>query len=304
MAAAPTAAFFAVFAIASSAGAGLASPALVAVVGRTLPERSVPRSQAVVNAGTGPGLVLAGVLALVLLPDWRTAWVLAAIVTVLAGTVVLLADGRGDMAAVRARVLPPRSWYAAHARVIAAALLMGFGSAAAWTYTRTVLVDAGAGETISIVAWVALGLGGTVVIVSSRFTDRLEPRLLWAVTAGLIAIASAVIAMGAAVPALVLIAAVVFGWAYTAGSGALIGWTTLIDTERAAAGTALLFVVLILGQAGGAVAAGALVVAGGYPPAFLVAAVVSLAAAAIGVMGRRNRTGIQPPPVAPSPPIE
>jgi predicted MFS family arabinose efflux permease len=303
MAAAPTSAFFAVFAITGSAGAGLASPALVAVVGRNLTERSAPRSQAVVNAGTGPGLVLAGVLALVLLPDWRTAWVIAAVVAVLAGAVVLLADHRNPADTAPARVLPPRSWYAAHARVIAAALLMGFGSAAAWTYTRTVLVDAGAGETISIVAWVALGLGGTVVIVSSRFTDRLEPRLLWAVTAVLVAIASAVIATGTAVPVLVLAAAVVFGWAYTAGSGALIGWTTLIDTERAAAGTALLFVVLILGQAGGAVAAGALVVVGGYPSAFLVAAAVSLAAAAIGVMGRRNRIRVQSPPIAPSPPI-
>lgn len=288
MAASPGASFFAVCSIASSAGAGLASPALVALVGRNVVERSVPRSQAVVNAGTGPGLALAGVLALALLPNWRGAWVVAAAVAVLAGALVLLADRGPSTDGTPGAALPPPSWYAGHVRVIAAALLMGFGSAAVWTYARTVMVDAGAGETMSIVAWIALGIGGSVVIVSSRITDRIAPRLLWAVTSVLIAAASAIIAIGSALPVVVLAAAVVFGWAYTAGSGALIGWTTSIDGERASAGTALLFVVLILGQAGGAVVSGSLAVSSGYPSAFLVAAVVSAAAGVMGVVGRRR----------------
>ncbi|RWZ59175.1 MFS transporter [Labedella populi] len=296
MAVAPNVTLFAVFAIGSSAGAGLASPALVTLVGRNLPERSVPRFQTVVNAGTGPGLALAGLLALLLLPDWRAAWFLSAVFTVIVGVLVLLADRGPAPDASPARALPPLSWYVDHTRVIVAALLMGFGSAAVWTYARTVLVDAGSGETLSITAWVALGLGGSTVILSSRFTDRAEPRHLWAVTAGLIAITSAIVGVGSERPAVILGAAVIFGWAYTAGSGALIGWTMRIDSERAAAGTALLFVVLILGQAIGAVAAGLLVVVAGYPLAFLAAAAVGAGAAGMGVT--RTRHGSDPGPAA------
>jgi predicted MFS family arabinose efflux permease len=164
---------------------------------------------------------------------------------------------------------------------------MGFGSAAVWTYTRTVLIDAGAGETVSVVAWIALGVGGAVVIVSSRWTDGVAPSRMWAVTAALIALASAAIGVASARPELVLVACVVFGWAYTAGSGALIGWTAQIDPARAPTGTALLFVVLILGQAVGAVVAGLLVVAGGYPLAFLVAGAASAGAAVLAVVRSR-----------------
>jgi predicted MFS family arabinose efflux permease len=294
MAAAPSTTLFGIAAVASSAGAGIASPALVALLGRNLSDRSLPRFQAVVNAGTGPGLAIAGVLALVLLPDWRAAWWVAAAVTVLVGVVVILADraptaGRATSGSGATSGLPPRSWYRAHARVIAAALLMGFGSAAVWTYTRTVLIDAGAGETVSVVAWVALGVGGAVVIVSSRWTDGVPPSRMWAVTAALIALASVAIGLASARPEFVLIACVVFGWAYTAGSGALIGWTAGIDPARAPTGTALLFVVLILGQAGGAVVAGILVVAGGYPLAFLAAGAASAGAAVLAVV--RSRPG-------------
>ncbi|RWZ51037.1 MFS transporter [Labedella phragmitis] len=286
MAIAPTATLFGVAAVVSSAGAGIASPALVALLGRNLSGRSLPRFQAVVNAGTGPGLAVAGILALVLLPHWRAAWWVSTAVTLVVGVVVVLADRGSAAGPTTTRPsehggLPPRSWYRAHARVIVAALLMGFGSAAVWTYTRTVLIESGAGETVSVVAWIALGAGGAVVIVSSRWTNGVPPSRMWAMTAALIAIASAAIGAGSARSALVLVACVAFGWAYTAGSGALIGWTAQIDAARAPTGTALLFVVLILGQAVGAVVAGLLVVAGGYPLAFLVAGAASAGAAVL-----------------------
>ncbi len=304
---------FAVFAVLGSAGAGTASPALVALVQRTAPEPTRARSQAVVNAGTGPGLVAAGILALVLLPDWRLSWAIAAVVAIGAAAVALLSvrrpEFRGPEGAARAtagtrsaaaRLFPPASWFRQHARVIGGAILMGAGSAGVWTFTRTLLVDAGADEIVSILAWVALGIGGSAVIVSARWTDRTPPPVLWAATAVLIAAASVTVAAGAGTPPLVLLACVVFGWAYTAGSGALIAWTARLDAERAPTGTALLFVTLILGQAIGAVALGAIVGAGGHPPAFLAAAGVSATAALAALTGRHEPTVGTPasPPIA------
>ena len=92
MALAPGTATFVPAAIVSSAGAGLASPALVGVVARNVPAERRDRAQAVVNSGTGPGLVAAGALALVLLPQWRLGFVIGAGLTALAGVLVLVLD--------------------------------------------------------------------------------------------------------------------------------------------------------------------------------------------------------------------
>lgn len=285
---------FGVAAVVSSAGAGLASPALVRLVQRNLTAERANGAQAVVNSGTGPGLVAAGVLALVLLPDWRTAWAVAALVTVLAGAAVLLTDRAGAAAPAPApasppapepptdtgaTTVPPRPWFAAHRRPVLVALLLGAGSAAVWTYGRTLLVDAGAPTTLSVVAWIALGAGGAAVALTSRRLGRLPARSAWTRTASVVAIATLGLGLaaqlhGGALTAAALVCCALFGWGYTAATGALITWTAELDRDRAAAGTSVLFVVLVLGQAVGAAAAGSAVLTAGTGPVFVAAAVV------------------------------
>lgn len=292
MAAAPNAVIFAVSAIASSAGAGLASPALVALLQRDPRTRRSPRAQTIVNSGTGPGLVAAGVLALVLLPNWRLAWVIAALVTVtVASVVIVAADGDSEAAPAR-RSLPPASWFVAHRTVLAAALLLGCGSAAVWNYGRTLLVESGADARVTVTAWIALGAGGTAVIFAGRWLERRGPRAAWILTACTVAVTSASLGVAARTWApLALAACAAFGWGYTAATGALIAWTTEIDPERAPAGTALLFITLILGQALGAGATGILLSSAGYTAAFLGAAAVSAFAAALAVASGRRGQG-------------
>ncbi|MFL2001564.1 MFS transporter [Microbacterium sp. A1-JK] len=284
MAVAPVSLVFAVFAIASSAGAGLASPALVAVLQRDPATSRSPRGQAIVNAGTGPGVVLAGALALLLAPDWRLAWVVAAVVTALAAVGVLGAARGGADAAVPP-TFPALPWFVAHRRVLLAALLFGAGSAAVWTYGRTMLVASGTSSGASMAAWISLGVGGTLVIVTARWMERLEPPVAWIVTAIVVAFATAAVLAGGG---WALVAFAAFGWGYTAGSGVLIAWTAQIDAPRAPAGTALLFVTLILGQALGAAVVGGVIPAAGYPVAFVLAAAVS-AVALVPAVGARPR---------------
>jgi predicted MFS family arabinose efflux permease len=283
MALAPAPGPFAAAAVLSSAGAGLASPALVALVQRGVPAPSRDRAQTVVNAGTGPGLVVAGTLALLLLPDWRSAWLVAASATAVVAALVLVLGRSAPGGAAAPRVVPPASWVVAHRRVLAAALLLGAGSAAVWTYGRTLLTAAGAAPALSTVAWIALGLGGAAVIGTARWTDALRPGAAWAATAGVVAAASAALAVAAGSTPAALVACVAFGWGYTAATGALIAWTTRIDASRAPTGTAILFVTLVLGQAVGAAGAGALVGAAGYGATFLAAAVVAAVGALLGV---------------------
>ncbi|QWS33736.1 MFS transporter [Curtobacterium aetherium] len=298
-AASPSASWFAVATVVASAGAGLASPALVRLVQRDLPAERVDRAQAVVNSGTGPGLVAVGALALVLLPDWRSAWVVAAVVTVTAGAAVLLTDrhapdgpttpsgsGADEPAPGRGRgrtrhlVLPPPTWFVAHRRPVLVALLLGAGSSAVWTFGRSLLVGAGAPDTLSVVAWTALGLGGAAVALTARPLARLRARTAWTVTAAAVALATLGLGLAPQAIPLALVCCAVFGWGYTAATGALIAWTTELDAGRAAAGTSVLFVVLVLGQAVGAAVAGSAVHVLGTGAVFVVAAaVVGLAAA-------------------------
>ena len=292
MAAAQQTAIFAVFAVVGSAGAGLASPGLVSIVRRHARGGDDSRGQAVVNAGTGPGLVAAGVLALVLLPDWRTAWFVVAAFTLLAGAAVLASDrtrtGAGRTSS-RGTRLPPASWFADHRAIVAAAFLMGAASAAMWNFGRTVLVDAGASDEISVLAWTALGIGGTAVIGTARPMSLLHPRTAWIVTSLTITIASAVFGLAPGSTIVALVACGAFGWGYTAATGALIAWTTRIDAARASAGTSLLFVILIAGQAVGATIVGVLIPAG-PGLAFVVAAAAALAStfAAIAAVTRER----------------
>jgi predicted MFS family arabinose efflux permease len=311
MAVAPEVVPFALAAVLGSAGAGLASPALVRVLQRGLDDGRQAGAQTVVNAGTGPGLVAAGLLAFALLPDWRLAWLAAAGGAIAAAGAVLVldrrassarslvGDGSGDARADAARpsgatgpdpagprgLLPPRSWFVAHRWVLLAALLAGAGSAGVWNYGRTLLVDAGVTAELSVGAWVCLGAGGTAVIVTARPLARLAPGAVWTLTLTVMAAGTAgVVPLPGVVP-VAFVACAAFGWAYTAATGALIAWTAEIDAERAASGTALLFVLLVVGQAVGAVVLGVLVGAAGYGTAFLLAALAALLAALAALPG-------------------
>lgn len=308
-AAGPTA--FAIASVIGSTGAGLASPALVSLVSGLVPQEAQGRAQAVVNAGTGPGLVAAGVLALVLLPDWRTAWTWSGFAALVVGAVLLVSswtlrrtatDGRGS--AERAPAPPPasspeRAWWSAHRSVLLLALAFGAGSAVVWTYGRTVLVEAGAPVLVSVSAWIALGAGGAAVVVTARWTSRLGARTQWTLTTA--AVALGVLALGT-VPqwtTVALVACAVFGWGYTAATGALIAWTTEIDPERSSAGTSVLFVALVLGQAGGAAAAGAAVEPlgsfGTFGAGALVTAVCAVLGARVRATGAARSSGCTPP---------
>jgi predicted MFS family arabinose efflux permease len=299
IAAATDAAVFAPAAAIASAGAGLASPALVRLVARSFTDRASSTPQAVVNAGTGPGLVIAGFIALLLTPDWRLCWLIAAGATAAAGVAVLVTDRppRGpseDERTGRTALVPPRSWWAAHRPAIAASVLLGVGAAAIWNYGRTVLVDAGGSPTQSVLAWILLGCGGAAVIVTSRPVAGLQPRTLWLVGAVLIAVST--LALGAAPTrtTLALGACAVFGWAYVTASGALIAWTTQIDARHAAAGTALLFVTFMVGQAIGAAALGALLPLGGSAIAFAAAAAMAVAGGAVLTASANHRAVAEP----------
>ena len=285
MALAPGVATFAVGAVVGSAGAGFASPGLVGLVERNVTRTRRAQAQSVVNAGTGPGLVGAAALALLLLPDWRLGLALGGAITLVAGIAVLRLDrssgtsGSGSSrrpltaSAVRRLLVPALG-----------ALLLGAASAAVWTYGRTLLVSAGAGALGSSLAWTALGLGGTVTVATARRLSAVSPPRAWLLSTTTVASATVTLGLGARHLPVSLVACAVFGWGFVAASSALISWCVLVTPQGAAAGTSVLFVMLVLGQAVGSSAVGA---SSDLRTAFVLAAVVAVLAAACGALPGR-----------------
>ncbi|MGY6756156.1 MFS transporter [Klenkia terrae] len=270
-----SAAVFAVAVVLGSAGAGAASPGLVVLVGRAVPGPQQDRAQAVVNAGTGPGLVAAALLALLLGDRWQTAWWMAGAATAVVTVVVLLLAPRGTPETGPAvPVDAGRRWVAP----LAGAALLGAGSAAVWTHGRSVLQAGGLAGPTALWVWVALGAGATGAAVLAPRWLRAGVAPAW--TAALALTAAGVV--GLALPPVgpvPFLAAAAFGLGSTVGTTVLIAWADRVSSTPGPAVSAF-FVALLLGQAVGAPLSSALLPVG-VLPAFGVAAVLVLAGAAL-----------------------
>lgn len=293
MALSPTVAAFTPATVVASTGAGLASPAMVALVARGVDVEHRATAQAVVNTGTGPGLVAVGLLALTL-PHWRATMVVAAVLTALAGLAVLRASGRRrgathdaahDAGTDTAGRTHARRWWLP----LTCAVMLGIASAATWTFGRVLMVAGGTSATSSTVAWIAIGVGGAVAALTAGAVDRLSAPAAWslslvgvgAATAGLtLTSGSAVAAVGA------VVTCALFGWSFVAATSALIAWGADVSPGRAGAATAAFFVALVVGQAIGSTVLGAAADVVGLAGAFWLAAVTGLAAAAAPALGR------------------
>ncbi|ANS78117.1 Sugar efflux permease, MFS-like [Serinicoccus hydrothermalis] len=170
---AQTPAVFTAAAFVAGAGAGLASPALVALLDRAVPAQRSGLTQTAVNSGTAVGLVVVGTVVL-LTSAVVTPWVLVALVCVGSGWMVrALAppvpdleprSTRGD-GTVRSMTAP---W------LLAAAA--GAVSAYVWTYGPSVVVrDTGLGTDRIGWLWVVVGAGGLIGVLAARLVDLTSP---------------------------------------------------------------------------------------------------------------------------------
>jgi len=243
--------------------AGAASPALVQAVAAGVPVERAARAQAVVNAGTGLGVVAVGAAVLAAPQLWRPVWVVAAVAALVAASVV---DRRTPWASPSLSPSSPRGdghaadgpRPAALRRPVVAALVAGAGSAAVWTFGRDVITSAGGlPERTTAALWVLLGAAAVLGASSGDVVRVLGLSRAWALTAGLSGLATAVLVLAPDRVGLVAVAAALFGGAYTALSGVLIAWATQVRPGAAGAATAVLFTALTAGQAVGAAVAGA-----------------------------------------------
>ena len=274
--------------LAAGSGAGVATPALVAAVSATVRPATRTRAQGIVNSGTGAGVVAGGLLVLAAPAAWRAAWLLFAVLSVLA-----------TWTADRSARWPPRSGEPSRSagrpwdrlgRATAAAVLAGAGCAGVWTFGRDLLTgEGGLAPGISGGLWCALGAAGLAGGVSGALVERYGVRAAWRGSLVVAGAATATLAVRPDVPWLAGVALAAFGGSFVALSGVLIAWGARDRPDGAAAAAAWLFVALTAGQAIGAVALGALAAGLGLPTALLVAAGTALLA--VGVAGEPPERG-------------
>ncbi|AZZ82462.1 MFS transporter [Gordonia alkanivorans] len=290
MAAAAHLVVFGLCAVIASVGAGLASPAMVSVVRRNIDAKRIDRAQSMVNSGTGPGLVGAGLLALLFLPGWRLTWAVIGVITVLIAIALLTADRPDPADRNEQGNAMSADWVRRHRTALTAAVLLGVASSAMWTYGRAILVDSGgSSQSGTIIAWIIIGFGGAAVAGTAIPLAKWTATCAWTLscstmTAGILLVAAAPGQMAVA-----LVGCLLFGWGFTSSTSALIAWTSTIDATRSAAGTALLFIAMVFGQAVGATALGAIITAAGYGAAFVVAAAIAAMSIAVSTLARTDR---------------
>lgn len=308
IAAAPSAPLLAAGVLIAGSSTGLASPPMAEAVSRVFGGSQQDRANTFINSGTSVGVALSGPGALVATGQWRLAWAAFAAV----GLVVLMwnlaviptgdSNGVGESSGDSEKVEeeqealepetgpeePPQitfGWLVGRRSLplFAASVGLGLASAAYWTFSRDLVVQAGdLGRIGSTTFWVVLGvsglLGGAAGDLVSRFGLGLVLR------GSLLAMAAA-IGMLAAAPGVLLVAypsAAFFGATYIMLTGILLVWAVRVFRDRPSAGLGAAFLLIAAGQILGSYLAGVFVWASSLQTTFAIFAGLAILSMVFG----------------------
>jgi predicted MFS family arabinose efflux permease len=254
-------------------------------VARSIPDGLQDRANALVNSGTSVGVALSGPAALLFAGQWRVAWAAFALVglAVLAWNAAAMprqaaavqdedASGELDEDGAGAGNGSGRTRlsfsYLAGARVrprsvplFAAAFGLGFASAAYWTFSRDLVVQAGGlGQTGSTLFWTVIGVSGLAGAAAGDLVGRFGLSAVLRAALVSMAAAMALLALAPGVLPLAYASAALFGSTYILLTGVVLVWSVGVFPELPSAGLGTGFLLIAVGQAAGSPVAGALAV--------------------------------------------
>src|SRR5215211_672796 len=300
VAAAPAAWVLALGVLVAGSSSGLASPPMGEAVAGSIRNDLQDRANALINSGTSAGVALSGPAALILTGQWRIAWAVFAIVgcddlvwnavvmprEAVAGREQDEAGPVADDGAGRTRL---SFSYLVGARVrpravplFTAAFGLGFASAAYWTFSRELVVQAGGlGQTGSTLFWTVIGISGLAGGAAGDLARRFG--LTTALRGTLLAM-SASMALLAVVPGILPVtyaSAALFGSTYIMLTGVVLVWSVGIFREIPSAGLGAGFLLIAIGQMVGSPVAGILAGTTSLATAFVSFAVIALLTACV-----------------------
>jgi predicted MFS family arabinose efflux permease len=221
---------------------------------RLIPEEKQGRTYAVINAGTGFGVLFAGPVAIWAADSWRTAWLVFAAVALLAAVwngLVLPsgACGGGDSGAA----LPALSlrWFVGtkSLRLFCVALVLGVASSAYWTFAVDLVAGAGSvGAGSGALFWTIVGASGIAGALAGDAVSRLGLRQAFLLAVLSLAASTALLAAAPGALLAVLVSATLFGAAFIFATGMIGLWSIGVFRDRPSAGFGAAFFLLSLGQ--------------------------------------------------------
>ncbi|MGJ3265436.1 MAG: MFS transporter [Salinarimonas sp.] len=267
----------------AGASPGLVFPALSDWVSIVAREEGRNRLFAVMNAGTGAGVILAAPFALMPADLWQHAWAAFALACVLLGSgAIALAPpyppGRNLPQAPRftaADLLRPTAL-----PLYASALVAGLTTSVYWTFSIATISEAGGSlgalARPEIAFWALTGVSGLVGALTGDAVNRRGLPLVTRGTLAAIATACLLIGLAPASGAAIVGSGAVFGAAFIFVTGLLGVWSLRVFRQRPSAGFGATFLVFTVGAMIGPLVGGALSPALGREGVFVLAAGVTL----------------------------
>lgn len=292
IAAAPAAWVLAAGVLLAGSSTGLASPPMGEAVARVVASKEQGRANALINSGTSVGIALSGPVALVAAEQWRLAWTFFAAV----GVVVLAWNAAAMPAGSRHSKTPPEEAFPQGAPALTfsrfrgpgalplfvAAVGMGLASAAYWTFSRQLVVQAdGLSPAGTTVFWVVVGVSGLAGGAAGDLIGRYGLGAVLRTSLAAMAVASVTLALVPWSPIAAYSSAALFGASYIMLTGVVLIWSVAVFEELPAAGIGAGFLMIAAGQAAGSPLAGMLAAVSGLEVTFFVFAGVAVATALV-----------------------
>ncbi len=235
----------------AGSSAGLVFPPLSDVVQAHLAPRLRGRVLAAISSGTGWGVALAALLALLAGSGWRTTWLLfAAVGLVTTAWAVAVLPGRGSVRAASAAVRLRWSWFVCprSRQLLLGSLVLGLASSVFWTFAVDRLVgESGLSAAQGRGFFALVGIASIGGSLGGDAIRRLGPRPTFALVLGGEALALGLLGLVPASIEAALAAAVLFGFSYNAAVALQVIWSSGVFRERPSAGLAALMVMQAVG---------------------------------------------------------
>ena len=298
IAASPSAPFLAAGVLIAGSSTGLASPPMAEAVSRVFDGNRQDRANTLINSGTSVGVAISGPVALVAVGQWRLAWAAFASVglAVLVWNLLIIpaGDAVGDSGGGpesseenEGEDLPEITfgWLVGRRSLplFAASVGLGLASAAYWTFSRDLVVQAGdLGRIGSTTFWMVLGVAGLVGGAAGDLVGRFG--LGMTLRGALLAMAASIGMLAAAPGRLFIVypSAALFGATYIMLTGILLVWAVKVFRDRPSAGLGAAFLLISGGQILGSYFAGVLAGTSGLQTTFAIFAGVAILSMAFG----------------------
>ncbi|GAA0613532.1 hypothetical protein GCM10009001_33470 [Virgibacillus siamensis] len=264
---------------------GLISPPYGAVISLWIAGNKQGRANTWINSGTSFGIVLSGMGAILLLPNWRLTYLIYAGLTLL----ILIWNFQAIPKVEKRPKLRFEKGSLSFRGVsgaiplIIASLLLGISTAAFWTFSRSFIEVAGDYSDWQLSGfWIIIGLFGVLGGFSGSLVEKGGLPLAYKIGSLSVASASIILASSPEWWLISYLSAGIFGCSYIFLTGVLLVWGIRVFIPNASLGIGVPFLLLALGQVIGSVFAGWLIGTWGYVNSFVLYGIVGMLAAFIG----------------------